>query len=85
MKDDCSRLNTGGKDLSEKNQEEKEGVPWWPRVKGLSLSLRLRSLTAVFWVTAVARVQSLAWERPYAMDAIKMKREKEDSTHKSLT
>ena len=29
----------------------------------------LRNPTAVAWVTAEARVQSLAWELPYAMDA----------------
>lgn len=39
------------------------GVPWWPRVKD----------PAVVQVTAVASVQSLAWERPHAMGVVKIK------------
>ena len=46
-------------------RKENLRVPWW--VSGF----RIGVVTAVAWLAAVARVQSLAWELLHAMDAAK--------------
>ena len=44
-----------------KKKEKSTGVPWWPS------SYRFSIVTAVTQITAVAGVQSLAWEFLHAM------------------